>query len=1237
VSCTLHRLSINSIVVPSALLVRRMGSDGTLQALYLYTPDAPDGKAWRVFANGQQLGLEVLGWAARKAMRDYLLRGLLPIDGTLLQAFLEQEATQPEAGFNSVQVSEQVTLKAAMTTAVDLHLAAEAATLPAWHRTASAAQLREWARLEAQLAVTLECHQQPRLQAQSFEAFSHAEAKRAFNTLQGTPGGDVDPDQVFVTLHGERKSYTAWYITGIDEATNLLHDDEMEIEAPWGVEVSRIPARGFGRSVASTQVVKRFCASVERALLSDDAPHRDEHRTLRTQLLRLQLQRAALMALLQARLDQRQYQWIIATADSLHAHDSATRDRHPVHELVFTDTHYTALQKLATWVLHVDELLATRSAVDGVYVVKQGDEAFLLLPDAPDGVELRALADFAGDLNSDDHRFNLAHAEPQDSDWRLSPDFPSDRATQSLKAYFLKRVGLKVQGRLAGQMEAFLYGMSHGPQLGEPITQPGVTFFDQRVKRSVKRIEHQYPLAEQLQIFRDAWVWVEVGISLALLPFPPAALAAGTLFAVKDLLLAIDAYQAGDPAGARQYLLGAVLNGLGALADGAQLLKVMAAARGAAALNKTGALLGDAANTSIDSRFALAHEPREMTLVTTGEYAGTYVGATGDNGLPTRYVRPANADGSLYRFEKSGADGYHDYRLVPSPQGGFVASRPLVERGVDGAWYFSRGHLLGGAPRRLPAQMTRARVIHSVINHLEYPERLRLFGPLAEAPPAQIWQAFQFNRIISLQVEPLLVSYMRQHRTLPPWAEQFLRPIMDTPYAMVNRRYPMSQQAWNSIQAHFAFPPANHAVRMTELALSIEIFGHVPQWAMPYVINSFGIPLDAVPAHLNRLLQEAVPRRILIAKRLKAPETAQGSSSSSGSSGSVGSLEDLGGEYVPLDDLPTPQSLSPGSPGSASSLEDLALAPVPLDELPVPELFLPGLDLDGQTFYRLELMAPQVGQSTTWMQLPADGASAVERFERRTPLHLVLHSDGFSEAQHWFPRPIVDELRLRVPGIEPESSARLAQWLFARHVPQEHAMTTSGIRGLRESLDARPGQPGALDVLGLLPGATADDLRRFLMFPAQVDTRLVLAPQFIATRFELRGRELLALLGYEVMFSSVIPNRSIMDMVVRMPGATGATQQIHFVRLVGNSPYRLASLNSRNAAFDFAQGFYDDWHGTVATEAGRLFMRQDVAVENLARQGFQSALSEGRVNVVFVAIPTQNHSLVYMAAIPPAL
>lgn len=1233
-ACTLHRLSINSIVVPSVLVVRRPASEGTPAALYLYTPDAPDDNAWRVYATAQQLGLEVLGWAARKAMRDYLLRGLLAIDARLLGEFLENEATQPEAGHTSVQVSEQVGLQAAMNAAVDLHLAEEAATVPAWRRAASPLQLREWARLEAQLAVTDACYQQPRFQLPSFEAFSHAEAKVAVNKMQGNPEGDLDPDKVFVTLYGERKSCTAWYIAGLDGATNLSRDEEMEIEAPWGVEVSKISAQRFGSSVYGTQVVTRYCASVEAAWTASDSTQRGDHRLIRAQLLRLQLKRAALVALLQARIGQDQYQGLIASADSLHERDAGTRARHPVHELVFKAVHYTELQKLTSWPLYLHALFAARSEVDGIYVFKQANEAFLLLPGAPDGVELRAFATFADDLDSDDRRFVIAHAEPADSAWRSAPDFPHDRARQSLKGYFLKRVGLKVEAALEDWMEAFLFGKSHGPQLSAPIQHTHRTFFDERIKRALARVEDRYPVAQQLQVLRDAMVWVEVAVTLALLPFPPAALAAGSLFAIKDVLLAVDAYQEGDHPAAGQYLLGAVLNGLGALADGAQLLKATAVARGVAALDKSAAGLR-AAGSSIDGRFAVADVPKGLTEVTQGEYAGTWVGPTGDNGLPTRYVRPQDGDGNLYRFEKDGADGYHDYRLVPPPEGVFLASRPIVERGEDGAWYFSRGHLLGGAPR-LPQQMTRARVIQAVLNNLEYPERVRIFGPLADESAAVMWRAFEFNRIISLDVESQVVSYMRQHRAVPAWAEQFLRPVMDAPHTMVSRRYPMTPEAWSTFQAHFAFPPADYGPWMTELALSIEVFGHVPDWAMPYVINSFGLPADVVPAHLNRLLQDAVPRRVLIAKRLKAPETAGQGGSSSGSSGSVGSLEDLGGDYVPLEDLPTPKPLSPDSPGVPTSLEDLALAPVPLDELPVPELFLPSLDLEGQTFYRLELVAPQVGESTTWMQLPTQAATAIERFERRTPLHLVLHPDGLSEAQPWFPRPIAEELNLRVPGIEPESNARLAQWLFARHLPQEHVITTPGIRALRSSLDARPGQPGALDVFGLLPHSSALNMQHFLMFPAQVDTRLVLVPQFISTRFEPRCRELLALLGYEVMFASVLPNRSIMDMVVRMPAAAGADQPIYYVRFIGNSPSRLASLNSRNVRFTYAHNFFHDWRTTVAGEAYRLFGRLDVSAENPARQAFDAALNDGRLQVLFIGIPTQTHSFVYLAAIPPA-
>ncbi|MDE1164026.1 MAG: hypothetical protein PW845_01280 [Pseudomonas sp.] len=820
-SLQVFTLQANGADLGGMLALGRQDSNGHFDQLLLYTPDAPRALQWQHCAGLHALHFEVAGWSANPVMAEYLLTGTAENQRQALADELARIAEKPEGYPRLISLKAQPGLSVALQQLAEHQLArqmeANASAISAWHLGASLAQCRQLVLLETQVQGARQClEQRTDVRLQRFDDFLQHTATVSLNRLLGDAQGQVNPGQVIVTLDGQPFTFSQLMRDGYPAHLNLTGNVPaglMSVTGPPGVDLGGLQPERVG-GVLRKGIAARFAEHIEQTLLAPGSPGLAWRRTAYLELTRLQMSHAAVQGQLKGELDARQYQQLERMLATLHKGGDRSRLMFaPLQfrlEAVLNEGEHPWIKTLVPDALRdLQKALGSTERVEGVYVVGRHSsagklQALIYTPQAPDGVLWRDYADFARDLK-----------------------------IPGLLDYYKDRMRAKLGRWMAYRLNAVREDRAEGPLAPMPWSDR-LAIHDIALQRLVDEVNDVYDQRwERVRQTIDHFVMVaEVIVIIATLPFPPAALVAGSLFAIKDSLCALKSVSEGDYDGALGHSLLALLNVAGAASD---LVAVVNKASGVARLARP------PAKFEIDPSLALSSRPKGLQRVSEGKYAGTWRSPVRENGYPDYFIELEN--GKLFQVRHSANSAYANLRVVNRRRG--TEGAP-VHLNAAGQWRVVRNTgTVGGADDK-PADL-----LHRAFAHMS-DDQLRAFfarTPLGDGVSLYslpvhlrgctqhqleaLWAKFQFNRLFD--IEQALLEHLRKHRALPAWARQFLGrgQVLDDPMTMLRRRYPaFTEQQWAHYASQFRFLPEQRDAALQQLALYLEIHGVTPSWAL---------------------------------------------------------------------------------------------------------------------------------------------------------------------------------------------------------------------------------------------------------------------------------------------------------------------------------------------------------------------------------------------------------------------
>ncbi|GAB5336120.1 dermonecrotic toxin domain-containing protein [Pseudomonas fluorescens] len=527
-------------------LLREVDGEDQTRRLLLCTPGSPREQQFMAFTSERECQLHIMGWADNntrfnnRTLSDYLLEQCPLRFRPKMATFLAGLGFKPDAQEHTAVTFGPLCTHTVCLDAMVIHLQSTAVddyeyTTPPWYRSASAADRTRLTSLAEDAAGGVRVyHARPDSEANlvTFDAFVHENAKLSLNTLLGRSQNDIDPDTVYVSapwplLGGMPAplSYTRLYRDGYQDNVGFI-DPKFSTSAtfsgPAGIDLSRLTPLNVARSVTGVWVGQRYIDEVRAKLQSATSPGYTERRNATLAINQLQMKYTALECCLRGHIARVDLAWLERAIDSLDETTVATRNTYKVHRLMID----------GEWII-------------GNYVFSHADNpALLYTPDAPDGIGLREAK-----------LFNY---------WLKKVDGVSD--------YLLGRVTVKAKARIATLLEAARKGLPetidrttpsparHDPiATVVPLTDLRHEIYNMVLQRKIDDVAATTVNRTEM-ITGILWACVELATAIATVPFPVLSLSLGGLLAFKDAMLAIDAYQQGDKAGALSHLIGYMTN-----------------------------------------------------------------------------------------------------------------------------------------------------------------------------------------------------------------------------------------------------------------------------------------------------------------------------------------------------------------------------------------------------------------------------------------------------------------------------------------------------------------------------------------------------------------------------------------------------------------------------------------------------------------------------------------------------
>ena len=671
-------------------LLREEDATGQVRRLLLCTPDSPRERQFLAFSTERECQAHIIAWAddntrlKGRTMSDYLLEQcplrFRPKMGTFLAGLgLRPDANEHEEVTFGPLCSHTVCLDAMV---VHSHSAAQddyEYSTALWYRQASTADRTRLTSLgeDAQGALrTYNAAPDSEANFIAFNAFVHDKAKLSLNTLLGRSQNDIDPDTVYVSapwplLGGKPQpiSYTRLYRDGYTDNVGFI-DPKFSTSAtfsgPDGVDLSRLTPQNVSRSVRGVWIGQRYTDEVRAKLQSASSPGYAKRRDATLAITQLQMSYAALDCCLRGHITRADLAWLEQAINGLGDTAVTTRNTYQVHRLTIDDE----------WVM-------------GNYLFSHADNPVLLYtPNAPDGIDFREA-----------RLFNY---------WLKKVDGVSDYLNGRVAIQSRPRIGNFLKTARAGLPET-LDRTTPSPARYDRTT-PATTLTDLRHDLYDRVLQRKIDDVVATTVNRTdmimgiVWTCVELVTAIATIPFPALSLGLGGLLAFKDAMLAINAYQQGDMAGALQHYIGYLAN-LG----------------GAVLFDLRPALTGSLNALPIRPAVKVPRQAMLLNEVDPGIAAG---------------MKPVLFDANQF-WVKDTPDALGRYLLFRHDPltGQMQSTARLVNQDIEGRWV--RSGVAGGMFRRRSYQVLQEEVEQPLARYEMSPEEGQLFRAALDPEKAQ--------------------------------------------------------------------------------------------------------------------------------------------------------------------------------------------------------------------------------------------------------------------------------------------------------------------------------------------------------------------------------------------------------------------------------------------------------------------------------------------------------------------
>lgn len=536
----------------NVMIVRKRDSQGQDERLLMFCPDIPRAQTVYAFDNERRLLEELIGWLVRPESKRFLIDSTQQNQREALTATLDRLTDRPEPDSRFITLTAQPDMSrclgALVNRNIDTRMTERQTHTPDWYMQASDEHARTLLQLEDAINAARSLYaEKPHTQVIEFETYVEQRAREKINRLLGNPNGNVDPNRIIIQSPRERLSYTQLLRHGYDDSFGLLNptaDTTASFTGPEGVDLSALTPETVAGSVRGAWLSDSYLELLERTLLDEHTQGYAWRRRHSLLTVQLEMQHAALLSLLRGQVTSEQYQWLLATIQTLHDNDKAVRQRHPVYPLqlhlensliasapelgealnLLFDISQAITPTIAPLIVHIENVLGCHVLAPQAGNARQ---ALIYTPRAPDGVMYRPLSSFASSLHQ-----------------------------PGMSNYYKDRCSLKADRVLA----FFLADMSKGGKSKPPALPDSVhsnlqeVCYDRPLRRKMRDVQALENGRDDL-IARLAWNTFELAAAVVTLPFPPAAFAVGVVMAARDSYQAFRAFADGDQATASAYIL----------------------------------------------------------------------------------------------------------------------------------------------------------------------------------------------------------------------------------------------------------------------------------------------------------------------------------------------------------------------------------------------------------------------------------------------------------------------------------------------------------------------------------------------------------------------------------------------------------------------------------------------------------------------------------------------------------
>ncbi|HXR01547.1 MAG TPA: DUF6543 domain-containing protein, partial [Pseudomonas sp.] len=507
------------------------------QHFVLYAPGAPAGQDFFEFGSWRQLCFKVGEWLDLEAGRAYVRDQLASRAGGAVSALLSNVELKPtEWGPGSCEfvrctgenfetnLSDLVRQKAArtidaMTTAatqaIDQRSPLRLSTLGLIDARITALNT-EFARLSPGLmSLTDYVQHQTKILLNDF--------LRSQNYTR-----EIDPDTLYLGLGSDRfetpdfsarsdlKTFTQLMLQGTVDV--LSNKPQIHLYSSTGVNVQTLPQgliQFMDKQIREADLGARYMNDLSRSYLSRHSTNYARRKAVMAKRIQYDMQRAALKAFINGRLDEHQHAWLTRTIDSLDP-----------------DAQVSSADSASSF----SHFRINGVVIEGVYIFEDANVddlnyKLLYTPDSPDGTSFRTLTDYADLLSS-----------------------------TTLRSYYSSRVSHAGRHWFEKFLEELDRGQKHNERFIRIDNRPenrirsAQQLYVDMIERMIADADSQIQTGAEKRLAL-AWTIIQWSGTILLLPFPNLSFSWGLLTTTVTLSRGIDAYVAGDRATALPLLI----------------------------------------------------------------------------------------------------------------------------------------------------------------------------------------------------------------------------------------------------------------------------------------------------------------------------------------------------------------------------------------------------------------------------------------------------------------------------------------------------------------------------------------------------------------------------------------------------------------------------------------------------------------------------------------------------------